>query len=193
MNEPAEFHVIAYRAKEKIVLTRDFYKGCDLLNIRKMYISRSGNESWSREGVALHPHEARELQRVLDKIMGPMRQSSGSYTDGEAGSIRPRPRRDRGTLSLQDQVLLALAAGLSPGDARERVMGAEPESKRRLTEIGKALRRAGLLVSGDWLLTPAGEARGKTLIEGKGKGQREGEEKEFHYLVIPLEEEGNVE
>lgn len=193
MNESSELHVIANRAKEKIVLTRSLYKGCDLVNIRKMYLSRDGNEAWSREGIALHPHEVRELQRVLDQIFGPLRQmSEGGLVDENSGH-RPRTQRNQGTLALQDQVLLHLANGLSPEDARKRVLGDDPGSKRRFTEIGKALRRSGLLVPGDWLLTSAGEARGKPLLGGKRRNQGEGEEGEAPYLVIPLVEEGGLE
>ena len=65
--------------------------------------------------------------------------------------------------SLQDRALVLLATGLGPRDLPGRLWPDDPPNPRRITELGKALRRAELLVPGDWTLTLAGEARAASL------------------------------
>ncbi len=52
---------------------------------------------------------------------------------------------------------------MSPEAARQRLFGDEPTARRRLTELGKALRRSGLLLSATWTLSPSGEIRSQVL------------------------------
>lgn len=68
--------------------------------------------------------------------------------------------------TLQDRLLLEVAAGFSPEEAGLRAWGPLPKMRERLNETGKALRRCGLLLAHDWILTPNGERRA-ALLRGK--------------------------
>lgn len=75
--------------------------------------------------------------------------------------------------SFQDRALLAIANGLNPHDLHGELWPKELANPRRLTELGKALRRAGLLVPGAWGLTELGRERAATLQDTKEEAGKE--------------------
>ena len=79
--------------------------------------------------------------------------------------------------SFQDMALLSLADGFGPHDLPAKLWPGESLNPRRLTELGKAMRRAKLLTPGDWSLTSLGEARAASLErpQGEVKGEAKGD------------------
>lgn len=77
------------------------------------------------------------------------------------------------TQSFQAKALLALANGYTPPDLPAKLWPGEESSSRRLTELGKALRRAGLLEPGTWNLTSLGKDRASALLRAEGEARGE--------------------
>jgi len=165
MWQSPEQHIVSERSHEVIVLTCDSYKGHDLLNIRKRFLSRDGKECWSKSGIALHPDEAYELQRILCQVLGPSEPVENNVSP--KGDSMPPSHRAPGNshLALQDRLLLHLAEGLAPDDFH--VGGVQ--TRTRITELGKALRRAGYLAPKEWTLTTQGTMRVEMLHEGHSR------------------------
>jgi hypothetical protein len=89
------------------------------------------------------------------------------------GPSAPDVSPKKSASSYQDQALLLLANGYGPRDLQKQLWPFDAPNPRRLTELGKALRRARLLIPGDWDLTPEGQARVMTLKRAKGETQGE--------------------
>ena len=111
-----------------------------------------------RRTCLIHAHELPALIQALQAL---------STTSGD-----PAPSR-LSTQSFQDSALLALAEGFGPDDLPAKLWPGETANPRRLTELGKALRRAGLLGPHYWNLTSLGEAHVAALQRTKGEAQGE--------------------
>ena len=102
----------------------------------------------SRRTCLIHVHELLALIQALQTFVA---------TCDDPAPSKPVTR------SFQDRALQALANGFGPLDLPAKLWPEERANPRRLTELGKALRRAGLLAPGKWNLTSLGEARAATL------------------------------
>jgi hypothetical protein len=141
------------------------FKGYTLIQIRKRVVSRDGVVVWTKGGISLHPEEARNLLELLPGLLEQLEDRATDlhsiekdWSSPPLSSTEPETR-----ISLQDQVLLRISDGSDPEDVRIQVLGDAPEDRKRFTEIGKALRRCGLLEPRQWILTPLGQAKAMAL------------------------------
>ncbi len=147
--------VIASRGRGHIVVVFPCVvgaKGYSMVSMGVWWPTEDGHHAPDpRKCCLFHLAEVPALIQALKSLAG----SGGSMEDAKA-----HPR------SLQDRALSFLASGLGPQDLPGKLWPGEPLNPRRLTELGKALRRAGLLTPGDWILTSKGEDRTRSLTPG---------------------------
>jgi hypothetical protein len=138
------------------------YHGSHKIDIRNFFINDNGEEQHGK-GIRLLVEEALTLHRALGDMLGvaaPTPRSKG-------------PAVQHGG-SAQDRALLALSEGWGPDDLQMRIYPEDPKAAKRVTELGKALRRCGMLVPKDWTLTDLGIARAESLktCHGEMSGER---------------------
>jgi hypothetical protein len=134
------------------------------LDLRLYYQGTDGSMLPSPKGLWLHDCEVPLVIAALQDLL--------PVNEDTPGAAVPTPRRKPG-MSQQDRALVLLADGFGPHDLPERLYPNEAPNPRRLIELGKALRRVGLLVPGDWTLTALGQVRAAELRPSMGEASGE--------------------
>jgi hypothetical protein len=119
----------------------------------------------SRRSCLLHMAELPAVIEALKKLL----EQEARHPAPSGNGVQPRIQRT----THQDEALLLLAAGYGPRDLPSHLWPSEDSEPRRLTELGKALRRAGYLVPRNWTLTLEGEVRVAALKRSRGEGEGE--------------------
>jgi len=139
-----------------ILVKREPYLGHDMIHIREHYIAPSGEQRPGRKGISLHPHEAKALLEVLQEF----------FRVTPAADAAEPAARPMGAFTLQERALLILAKGGGAESVLGHLFDGDPGGAVRLKELGKDMRKAGLLEPGGWTLTETGKARAEALVSG---------------------------
>lgn len=154
---------LGLRADCRVALALQVFKGYSLLQIRKRSVNKYGCEVWTKQGIALHPDEAQKLLELLPNLLKSSEtQALGLFSRNQLSAPLPQVETES-RITLQDRVLLHLASGRDPEDVRVLIFGESPGNRRRFTELGKSLRRCGLLAPRQWIPTPLGQKRANDL------------------------------
>ena len=118
----------------------------------------------------VHRAEAPGLTQALPGLVGLEASRQGQPAGTTTTTSR---RRSSGGASNQDRALMLLADGWGPEDLHDKLFPGDSDSAKKVKEVGKALRRCGLLMPKDWILTDEGEARNKMLLVSQGESRGE--------------------
>lgn len=182
---------IATRPGRRIVLTRSFYQGRDLIQVRNQVLGSDGFYHFTKQGVSLNPEEAEDLYSALATALDLPDEHEGVLdlsVPKSGSSVEPQ---DADGLML-DRALLFFDDEEGMGVGKDEALTMDTvEGVRRIIKAREGLREAGLLHAHSHDLTSKGRKRVEAMRR-KTKGTGEiGQQRSP--VLLPFEGEGPAE